>query len=336
MDGSDVAFNTPFHGPIAVLQVVLHMVFLDMQKNSVHFLTEIVFLSTGLRLRLSADRWKKQTRKITQKRPTRYIEIETAIAAAQKKTLIRILEIHRLYKFKSIKVHFFLIVELYYSIQLTMANYPKIHIRVLVLIKTYSYFLVVNFGHFSPFFEPSIVMAKFVHMFTIRFDTLRSSPARSPRSAHSTDHSKSHQESIVRIPCHQLLKYLNTLSYTCILKTTKHNGRNLPSTQYTQDQLLTHERQKDHPLQCSFPSKLELSIFRSFLQILIICFGSSGHPAIVETAEALRLAYPGGVTPQRFNGIRLGLSYHNFLANHRFRYLKILKILFPNILIIQL
>jgi len=40
---------------------------------------------------------------------------------------------------------------------------------------------------------------------------------------------------------------------------------------------------------------------------LIICFGSLGHPVIVETAEALRLAYPGGVTPQRFNGDALSM-----------------------------
>jgi len=40
---------------------------------------------------------------------------------------------------------------------------------------------------------------------------------------------------------------------------------------------------------------------------LIICLGSSGHPVIVNTAEALRFAYPGGDTPQRFNGVALSM-----------------------------
>jgi len=40
---------------------------------------------------------------------------------------------------------------------------------------------------------------------------------------------------------------------------------------------------------------------------LIICFGSSGHPAIVEIAEALRSAHPGGATPHKFNGDALSM-----------------------------
>jgi len=40
---------------------------------------------------------------------------------------------------------------------------------------------------------------------------------------------------------------------------------------------------------------------------LTICLGSSGHPTIVETAEALRSAHPGGDTPQRFNGVALSI-----------------------------
>jgi len=40
---------------------------------------------------------------------------------------------------------------------------------------------------------------------------------------------------------------------------------------------------------------------------LIICFGSRGHPAIVDTAKALRFAHPGGDTPQRFNGVALSM-----------------------------
>jgi len=45
----------------------------------------------------------------------------------------------------------------------------------------------------------------------------------------------------------------------------------------------------------------------NFFKHVSICFGSSGHPAIVETVAALRLAYPGGVTPQRFNGVALSI-----------------------------
>jgi len=40
---------------------------------------------------------------------------------------------------------------------------------------------------------------------------------------------------------------------------------------------------------------------------LTICLGSSGHPATVEIAEALRSAHPGGVTPHKFNGDALSM-----------------------------
>jgi len=40
---------------------------------------------------------------------------------------------------------------------------------------------------------------------------------------------------------------------------------------------------------------------------LIICFWSLGHPTIVDTAKALRFAYPGGDTPQRFSGDALSM-----------------------------
>jgi len=40
---------------------------------------------------------------------------------------------------------------------------------------------------------------------------------------------------------------------------------------------------------------------------LTICLGSTGHPAIVEIAEALRFAHPGGDTPQMFNGVPLSM-----------------------------
>jgi len=40
---------------------------------------------------------------------------------------------------------------------------------------------------------------------------------------------------------------------------------------------------------------------------LYISFGSSGHPTIVEIADARRFAYPGGDTAQRFNGDPLSM-----------------------------